>query len=134
MKKISILVDHNSWVLVYAKVLFYKLKNLNYEVRFYRNKKKIQKGDVLFILGCKNFVDNNSLSKNKYNLVVHESKLPKGKGLSPVSNQILKKNLKLSLQCSNASNKLDSGPIVLQDKFIILKEMIITMTGDLNKA
>ena len=60
MKKIGILVDHNSWVLVFAKVLFYKLKNLNYEVRFYRNK-KIQKGDVLFILGCKNFVDNNSL-------------------------------------------------------------------------
>ena len=86
MKKISILVDHKSY---YARLLFQEIKNLNYPVSLARKHSEV-KGDILFILGCKNLLNKSVLIKNKFNLVIHESNLPKGKGMNPVSNQILK--------------------------------------------
>ena len=94
MKKISILVDHKSWILKYARLLFKEIKNLNYPVSFARKHSEVKKGDILFILGCKNLLNKSVLIKNKFNLVIHESNLPKGKGMSPVSNQILKNKKK----------------------------------------
>ncbi len=41
-----------------------------------------------FFLGCSKIAGPDVLNRNKYNLVVHESALPKGKGFAPVAWQI----------------------------------------------
>ncbi len=121
MKKVSILVDHKSWILKYARLLFKEIKKLNYSVTFARKHSEIKKGDILFILGCKNLLNKSVLIKNKFNLVIHESNLPKGKGMNPVSNQILKKKKKIICSMFNATQKMDNGPIVLKDSFEVKK-------------
>ena len=122
MKKISILVDHKSWILKYARLLLKEIKKLNHPVTFARKHSEIKKGDILFILGCKKLLKKSSLKKNKFNLVIHESNLPKGRGMSPVSNQILRKKKKIICTMFNATHKMDNGPIVLKDSFKIKKD------------
>ena len=82
-------------------------------------------------MGCKGVVTSKTLSKNKYNLVVHESDLPKGKGMVLSPNLANKKRIVCTMFC--ATTTLDSGPIVLRDKFFISKNIIITI-GDLSRA
>ncbi len=122
MKKISILVDHKSWIIKYARLLFQEIKNLNYPVSLARKHSEVKKGDILFILGCKNLLNKSVLIKNKFNLVIHESNLPKGKGMNPVSNQILKNKKKIICSMFNATQKMDSGPIVLKDSFKVKRD------------
>ena len=122
MKKISILVDHKSWILKYARLLFKEIKSLNYSVKLARKHSEIKKGDALFILGCKSLLKKSVLIKNKFNLVIHESDLPRGKGMSPVSNQILKKRKKIICSMFNATQKMDNGPIVLKDSFEVKRD------------
>ena len=55
-----------------------------------KNKKRFFNFDILFILGYTRFLSSNFLRKNSLNLVVHESDLPKGRGLAPVQWQLLK--------------------------------------------
>ena len=57
------------------------------------------------------------LNKNKLNLVVHESKLPKDKGGAPIHYQVLKNKKKIYISLIKASMKIDSGDIFLIDSF-----------------
>ena len=50
---------------------------------------EIPRGDFCFLLGCGKIVGRETLGRNHHNLVVHESPLPKGKGWSPLTWQIL---------------------------------------------
>lgn len=109
--KIQILIDNpNSWIIPYVKNLILnisKIKNCSAKLIFSHN--DVVPGDVLCLLSCeKKF---HKLSLNKYNLVVHESDLPKGKGWSPLTWQIIegKKNIPITLFEANSS--IDSGDI-----------------------
>ena len=115
--KIQILIDNpNSWIIPYAKNLISKIneiKNCSVKLVFFHN--DVISGDILFLLSCeKKF---NKLSLNKYNLVVHESDLPKGKGWSPLTWQVIdgKKNIPITLFEANSS--IDSG--IIYEKILI---------------
>ena len=56
----------------------------------------------------------NILSKYRHNLVVHESALPRGKGWSPLTWQILEGNNQIPVTLFEASEKVDSGVIYAQ--------------------
>ncbi len=60
-------------------------------------------------------VNKEALDKHKNNLVVHESDLPKGKGMSPMTWQILEGNNEISITLFEMQEKLDSGNVYLQD-------------------
>ena len=51
----------------------------------------------------------------KHNLVVHESALPEGKGWSPLSWQILEGRKEIPITLFGAVDKVDAGPIYLQN-------------------
>ena len=55
------------------------------------------------------------LRKNKHNLVVHESNLPKGKGWSPLTWQILEGSNEIPIVLFEATKDVDSGDIYLKD-------------------
>ena len=66
-------------------------------------------------------MNNNFLKKNKLNLIVHESDLPKGKGFAPVQWQILDNKNKIPICLIEADKKYDSGKIYLKNYFTIKK-------------
>ncbi|HOG23875.1 MAG TPA: formyltransferase family protein, partial [Candidatus Omnitrophota bacterium] len=62
------------------------------------------------------------LKLNKQNIVVHGSALPYGKGMSPVSWQILEGKNRIPLTLFEATERIDAGDIYFQDE--------LRLTGD----
>ena len=52
-------------------------------------------------------------------LIAHPSKLPKGRGFAPVQYEVLNNKNIIYISLIKANNdKVDSGPICIQDKFL----------------
>ena len=78
----------------------------------------VESGDVLCLLSCeKKF---NKLNLNKYNLVVHESDLPEGKGWSPLTWQVIEGKRNIPITLFEANSLIDSGNIEI---FLIGKNL-----------
>ncbi len=118
---ITVLVDNDSWILPYAESLVEELINLGKRAKLARHHNDIDDGDVCFLLGCTKIVSQNILDRNKYNLVVHESALPSGKGFAPIAWQILEGKNEIPVCLIEADSKVDSGNIWLTD--------VIKLTG-----
>ena len=112
--KVQILVDNNdSWYLPFAKILKEKLAKKVDSVSLVNLHSEVEEGDVLCLVGCEKIFKN--LGLNKSNIVVHESSLPKGKGWSPLSWQVLEGESEIPVTLFEAHENIDSGQIYLQE-------------------
>ncbi|GFZ77938.1 hypothetical protein GCM10010978_19450 [Compostibacillus humi] len=116
-RKITIVTDKDSWINQYIPVLINGL-NKKHEVLWVHNMREIEEGDIVFILSYSKILTPDILKKNKHNLVVHESALPKGRGWSPLTWQILEGKNEVPIVLFEAEEKVDSGAIYLEDKLI----------------
>ncbi|MCP5102848.1 MAG: methionyl-tRNA formyltransferase [bacterium] len=115
MLKISILVDNsNSWIVPFAQKLEQELAK-TYDVKLYFNAGDLLQGDMLFLLGCISIVPPEVLKRFKNNLVIHESDLPKGRGWSPLSWQVLENKNRIPITLFEAVEEPDAGPVYLKD-------------------
>ena len=112
---VSILVDNDSWILSYAESLLLILSELGYQASLVRDVKDLSEGFVNFMLGCTSIIPKDALEKNKHNLVVHESALPKGRGFSPMSWQIIEGKSEIPICLIEAVENVDAGQIWIQD-------------------
>jgi len=112
--KVQVLVDNpNSWIIPHAEKLVDLLKETGHESNLIHKHAEVVEGDILCILGCEKIFK--ALDKNKHNLVVHESDLPKGKGWSPLTWQILEGKNEIPITLFEATEGVDSGAIYFQD-------------------
>ncbi|MBB6671693.1 methionyl-tRNA formyltransferase [Cohnella nanjingensis] len=72
---------------------------------------ELEPGDVAFFLGCEQLVSPERLALHANNLVVHASDLPRGKGWSPLTWQVLEGKDEIPVVLFEAAEKVDSGPI-----------------------
>lgn len=115
--KISIMIDMiDSFLHEHVTHLINKIKLRGHIVDFITNTKSIPKGDVLFLLGCSTILTSKELSLNKHNLVVHPSKLPKGRGSAALVWKILEGVNVIYLTLFEANEKIDKGDIYFQEK------------------
>lgn len=113
--KITILVDDmQSWFVKYAKKLEKELCE-KHQVSLIYDSKKASDGDICFLLSCSKIVSNDFLKKHHHNIVVHASDLPKGKGFSPLSYQIMEGKDEIVLTLFEAVEELDAGPYYLKE-------------------
>lgn len=116
MLKISILTDNpRSWIIPYVEKLIFQLRK-KHNIRHCNSFKNIRRGDIAFFLSCEHIVPREALSKNIYNIVVHPSKLPSGKGFSPLAWQILEGKNKIPIVLFEADEEVDSGHIYFEDE------------------
>jgi UDP-2,4-diacetamido-2,4,6-trideoxy-beta-L-altropyranose hydrolase len=113
-KKITILIEANSWLEKYANSLRRELRRRGYVVRVVREEAKISSGWLCFILGFQKIISSETLKLNIYNLVVHESDLPKGRGFAPISWQILEGKNAIRMCLLEANDEVDSGDVWLR--------------------
>jgi methionyl-tRNA formyltransferase len=73
-------------------------------------------GDIAFLLGCEHLVPEEVLRCNKHNIVVHPSKLPHGKGFSPLAWQIIKGKNSIPIVLFEAVKEVDAGAIYYFDE------------------
>lgn len=115
--KIQVLVDNpDSWIIQFADELISKIKTIGHHATFVSSHKEVTKGDILFLLGCVKIFK--KLELNKHNIVVHESDLPKGKGWSPLTWQILEGKNEIPITLFEAVEDIDAGPYYLKDKIV----------------
>lgn len=112
--KITFLSDKNSWKNPEINILIKKLRKKGHRAVLVHCTEEILPGDLLFILGFFKIVSANVLSKNKNNLVVHESQLPKGRGWSPMTWLIVGGAKTIPLTLFEAVERVDAGKIYLR--------------------
>ena len=76
---------------------------------------KLSAGDFLFVLSFSQIVTEEKLALFRHNLVVHASDLPKGRGMSPWTWQIIEGKNQIPIVLFEADTELDQGNIYLSD-------------------
>jgi len=115
--KVTFLLDkRNNWIEKYLLNFDFGLKN-KFRFRILKNYRLIKDEDILFILSYTKILPEDFLNKNKLNLIVHASKLPKDRGFAPVQYQILKGKNLIDISLLEAAKKVDAGDIFLRGKF-----------------
>lgn len=113
--KVAFLFDkNNDWIFNFFKNYNFNLNN--FSIHKFFDKEEIEGFDFVFLLGYTRILSNEFLQKNRFNLVVHESALPKGKGFSPLQWQLLEGKSSITISLIEATTKVDSGDIFLQKK------------------
>lgn len=114
--KTAILTTASSWFYPYAIKFCNTLSELGMKVQIYDNHENINEShEVIFILSYFRIIEPEFLNKHKFNLVVHESDLPKGIGWAPYFWQVLEGKLKIPIVLFEASDKADEGRIYFKD-------------------
>jgi len=124
----------NVTILIDIKDSFFweHIKKLLFLLR--KNKKKVllltkatdlnkikKKRDVLFMISCKTIISEKMLLKHNKNIVVHPSKLPIGRGSAAIAHSVLSNKNYFYISLFEATPKVDSGPIYLQEKVYLKK-------------
>lgn len=112
---IAILSDQDSWLNSAIQKMLQDWRTEEHQVLWVHNIEDLQPGDFCFYLGCGQIVPPTILSQYRNNLVVHESELPKGKGWSPLTWQILEAKNRIAVTLFEAADKVDSGVIYAQE-------------------
>ena len=109
--KIAILTSPNQWFIPYAEELAKQIKN---SILFFSHEDVKENYDVVFILSYHQIIKKEYLDKNKHNIVIHASSLPKGKGWAPMFWQILEGKNEIPFTMFEASSGVDDGDIYMQ--------------------
>ena len=112
---VQLLVDNpNSWIIPYVVQLKNEIiKKFNFSVNLVYKHEDVVRGEVLCLLSCEKIFK--KLNYNNYNLVIHESDLPYGKGWSPLTWQVLEGKNEIPLTLFEAAESIDSGEIYVKE-------------------
>lgn len=113
--KITILTDRDSWMNRYDRELEGRLSGDGHEVTLVQDRDDLQDGDIAFFLSCFEIVGREYLARNRHNIVVHASDLPRGKGWSPTTWQILEGKDEIPLSLFEATEAVDAGCVYIRD-------------------
>jgi UDP-2,4-diacetamido-2,4,6-trideoxy-beta-L-altropyranose hydrolase len=112
--RITVLSDSNSWLNQYIEDFVAHWINAGHRVHWVHEPAVIPSGEVCFIIGCSQLLKPDALSRNLYNLVVHESALPEGRGWSPMTWQVLEDRRRIVVSLFEATPEVVAGRIHLQ--------------------
>lgn len=113
--KITILSDNTSWINDFIPQFIAHISECGHTLVWVHGVEEIVDGDLAFFLGCGQYVSPAILLRNRHNLVVHESALPLGRGWSPLTWQILDGINEIPIVLFEATDKIDSGVIYLEE-------------------
>lgn len=117
---IQLLVDNKtSWFVPFAQTLEYELNLLGFKAELIYVHADIKKCDHLFLLSCTLLLKDNFLEIPRNVYVIHGSDLPKGRGWSPLSWEIVSGCSTFTLSMINATKKIDSGAIRMKRQFTL---------------
>lgn len=122
-RKISIVVDNESWILPFARRLVDSLADD--EARLCRTHEEIMEGSAAFYLGCVKIAPPEILMRNRRNLVVHASDLPKGRGFSPWTYAILEGQNDIVICLIEAAGGADEGGVIYKERISLIGSELV---------
>ncbi|KAF0281553.1 hypothetical protein BA900_03560 [Spiribacter roseus] len=112
--QIVILSDEESWINDYIPDLAEEWDAQGRAVRLAHDVRQAGEGDLCFCLGLGQIVPRAVRQRFQHVLVVHESDLPRGRGWSPLTWQILDGADHIAVTLIEAEDDVDNGPIYAQ--------------------
>ena len=111
--KIQLLTSNkDSWIVPYGLILQTEITSRGHICKYLFEEDDVEEGDILVFLSYEKLF--RKLSLNQHNLVIHESDLPKGKGMSPLTWQILEGKNLIPVTLLEATKDVDAGNIYKQ--------------------
>jgi methionyl-tRNA formyltransferase len=114
-RRVAVVVDNPSWITSYAQQLVTNLTGSGEQAKFVDAYAEVPEGAVAYYLGCLRITPPEILMRNRRNLIVHASNLPKGRGFSPLTWQILEGRSRIPICLIDAAELVDSGAVVYRD-------------------
>lgn len=114
-RRVSVVIDNPSWILPWGERLVSQLRRMGDDAALVTTHAEIAEGAVAFYLGCLNITPAEVLARNRRNLIVHASDLPKGRGFSPLTYQIIEGLNRIPVCLLEAAEPVDSGPVVYRE-------------------
>lgn len=108
---ISILSDAQSWLEPWLVRFEAELSGLGHRVTRLHEPALLPPGDIALFLSLGRVVPSELLRRHTHNLVVHESALPRGRGWSPLTWQILEGANDIPVTLLEAADGVDAGPV-----------------------
>lgn len=115
-RRVTVVVDNPSWILPYAEALVEALNAGGDRAVLCRDYDEVAEGDLAFFLGCVKIAPPEALARHRRNLVVHESDLPRGRGFSPFTWQILEGRNEIPICLLEAGAEPDSGSVIYTER------------------
>lgn len=112
---ITIVSGANSWMNLYIPRLIDRIKQLGHRAGWIHDIGELPSGDLAFYLGCEQIISSSLRQRNRHNLVVHASDLPRGRGWSPLTWKIVEGMNTVPVVLFEAADKVDSGDIYLSE-------------------
>jgi len=136
-RKIAVVVDNDSWILSRAADLVAEIAARGDDAVLARSHDAVPDGIVAFYLGCVRITPPQVLARNRYNLVVHESDLPRGRGFAPLTWAILEGAARVTVCLLEAADEADAGDVYLRRDLVFggteLNVDIRRMQGDITR-
>jgi len=127
LMKIQILISKSSWAANYKDYLKKRLKKYSKNIKFLDNHNYLIKNyDINIIFSYFKLIPKKYLKRSRCNIIPHESDLPKGKGMSPLTWQILENKKKIFFSLIEASEKIDEGLIYYKKKIKIKNNLLFS--------
>jgi methionyl-tRNA formyltransferase len=112
---ITIVSDAATWFNAYVPPFLEDLRRAGHTAEHIHHVKDIPPSEVVFYLSCAQLVPPAILARNRHNIVIHGSDLPRGKGWSPITWQITEGKNEIPMTMFEAVEAVDSGRIYLRD-------------------
>ena len=111
-----VVVDNpRSWFIPFARKLV-ELLAASGSVKLLSSAEEITAdNEIAFLLSCEKKVSPALLARSRHNIVIHASDLPRGKGMSPLTWQILEGKETIPISLFEAVEAIDAGRIYLKD-------------------
>lgn len=113
-QRISIIADPPGWFTPFAQDLADRLTAAGHTAQAFDSQTDVATGDIAFYLSCTGITPKTLLDRNTWNVVVHASALPKGRGFSPLVWQILEGTNTIPLTMITMAEDVDAGDIIMQ--------------------
>lgn len=119
--KIAIISDKNSWLNDHIPTLIDEWTEAQFDCSHVHNVSDLRSADFCFCIGMFQILPKTVLKKFTHTLVVHESDLPRGRGWSPLTWQVLENQNRICFSLIEASEEIDAG--------VIYKQKWVTLNG-----
>lgn len=113
---ICIATSESSWINPYTKTFVQELRAEGHEVMWVHDATDAPPADILFLLSYWELVPLDVRRRFAHVLVVHESNLPKGRGWSPVTWQVIEGKNEIPVCLLEAIDAVDAGPVYMRSQ------------------
>ena len=112
--KVAVLAEKDGWISQFRPEFSETVKNAGFDFQWATDPSDVSDARFCFVLGYTKIIKENILNSDCKFFVVHESALPKGRGWSPLTWQVLEGESAITVSLIEAVVPVDSGPIVGQ--------------------